>query len=276
MIFQLAGTLVFHIRQFDYFKLNFTLPHCVHCQTSWTSAWTKGASRGRTRTRARLGANRWEVLPRRGQRVDVGRPGGTRDTGWGYPWWDSRGDVKKRWVEEGGLTGFEMGAAVLSCTAFIGLVLPSHPGAVSVHILRVPLPSVTSHAHLHSDSANRLIFLEQWCQLFIPPFPSLSGCDWFSLSLSLSLMVSLSLQLFLFTVMRWHWLGVLLMPPYSFPRKCPRLDLCVCQRVIVCVFVWGVAARALACCALSARSFRIVCRMDVSLNGNWWVCMGQH
>lgn len=46
-----------------------------------------------------------------------------------------------------------------------------------------PLPFVTSHAHLHMDSANSLIFLEQWCQLFIPPSLPLfylSDWDWFS------------------------------------------------------------------------------------------------
>lgn len=52
------------------------------------------------------------------------------------------------------------------------------------------------------------------------------------------------------------------------------------RRVCVCVFlwgfVWGIAARALACCALSARSFRFVCGVDVWLNGNWWVCKGLH
>lgn len=70
------------------------LPHCVHCRASWTSAGVKRVSRGRTRGRARLVANQWEVRPRRCQRVDVGGPVGTKDTGWGYPWWGWRGDVK--------------------------------------------------------------------------------------------------------------------------------------------------------------------------------------
>lgn len=175
----------------------------------------------------------------------------------------------QEWSENNGYEGdsFEMGAAVLFCTAFIGLSVPSHLGSASVHVLCTPIPSKTSHTHLHSDSANRLIFREQWCQLFIPPLPSLfhlSNCDWLSLyPLSLILCLCLSLPL----VMRWHWLRLLLMPPCSCPRKCPRL---------VCVFVWGIAARALACWALSARSFRFVSRVEVWLNGNWWVCMGQY
>jgi len=42
----------------------------------------------------------------------------------------------------------------------------------------------------YSDSASRLIFLEQWCQLFIPPLPSLfhpTDCDWFPSLLSVTL-----------------------------------------------------------------------------------------
>lgn len=62
---------------------------------------------------------------------------------------------------EGGLSWSEMGAAALLLTAFIGLLLPSHPCSVSVHVLCIPLPSLTSPAHLHSDLASRLIFLEQ-------------------------------------------------------------------------------------------------------------------
>lgn len=95
--------------------------------------------------------------------------------------------------------------------------------ALLLHIYR-PFPPILSgpvsaspypppHALLHSDSANRLIFLEQWCQLFIPPLPSLfhlSDSDWLSLSPSVS--ITLCLCLSLLPVMRGLWLEILLMP----------------------------------------------------------------
>lgn len=62
----------------------------------------------------------------------------------------------------------QMGAVVLSCTAFIGLSLP--------------IPPWLCLCSPHCDSTNRLIFLEQWCQLFVPPLPSL-----FHLPVTLSL-----------------------------------------------------------------------------------------
>ena len=249
--------------------MNFILPHCGHCRTSWTSAWRMGASRGRTKTGARLVANQWEVRPWRSQRIDVGRPDGTRDSGWGYPWRDSRRNVKMMGKREVWL-GLRW---VLLCSPalhFIGLCLPSHPGCVFVHVLYTPLPSITSPAHLCSDSANRLIFLEQWCQLFIHPSPLIvsSDCDWLCLSLCHS--VSPFSRSWGDIGSEYCWC-----PCTHSPGNTPVwISVCVCVRL--CVFVWGIAARALACCASSASSFGFVCRLDVSLNGNWWVCMGQH
>lgn len=252
--------------------MNFTLPRRVHCRTSWTSAWMKGESRGRTRARARLAANQWEVLPWRGQRVDVRRPDGTRDTGWGYPWWDSRGDVKTVGMRVADCW-FDLVWDGCCCSLLHCIYRPFPPIPPRLCLcslpLRPPLPSVTSHAHLHSDSANRLIFLEQWCQLFIPSSPSLfhpSDCDWLSLSPFLPLSPTLSLPSPSHEVTLAQSTAD---APILIPQEMPPSGS-------LCVFVWGRAARALACGALSARSFRFVWRMDVSLNGNWWVCMGQH
>lgn len=178
-------TLVIHQSSYSgQAQIYFTLPHWVHCQASWTSAWTKGASRGRTRKKATLVANLWEVLPWTGQRVGVGRHGGTRDTGWGFPWWDSRKtmDVK----ENDSWSWWVWGVC---CCALLQDIYRPFPPLPPRLCPCIPLPSTPSpHALLHGDPANRLIFLEQWCQLFIPSLPSLfhlSDCDWLSLPLSL-------------------------------------------------------------------------------------------
>lgn len=217
-------------------------------------------------------ASQWEVLPWRGQEIDVGTPGGTRDTGWGYPWWDSKRVVindEAGWL---GLIWFEMGAAVLSCTEFIGLSLPSKPDFASVH-------------HLCTSS---------------PPWPPMHTCIWtlptawsfwnndlnclslhhshcfICLTETGSLPRRYPLSVPVLSVMRWHWLGILLTSSMLIPQEMLLSGVCVPVCVFLWGFVWGIAARALACCALSARSFRFVCGVDVWLNGNWWVCKGQH
>lgn len=147
-------------------------------------------------------------------------------------------------------------------TTFIGLSLPFYLGSASVHILCAPLPSKTSHADLHSDCAKRL-FLEQWCQLFIPPLPSLFELSLYPLSLSNSMPLSLPSPGHEVTLAQTS-----ADTPIPMTQEMPPPG--------VCVFVWGTAARALACCALSARSFRFVSWVEMWLNGNWWVCMWQY
>lgn len=137
-------------------RVNLSLPHCGHFQPSWTSAWRKGASRERTRKRARWLASRWAVLPRRGRRICAGRPDGTREIGWGSPWLDSRGQVK--------------------LMANRGVCLRDGCCCALLHSIYRPFCPVPSRLCLcspHCDPANTLIFLEQWCQLLVPPLPSL-------------------------------------------------------------------------------------------------------
>lgn len=146
-----------------------------------------------------------------------------------------------------------MGIAVLSCTVFIGLSVPSHPDCVFVpHTVTLP----TCWSFWNNDVNCWFLHCPR-CVVSSICAVSLSRCP-----------PTLSVPS--------PWLGALLMPPSSRHRKYPCLDLCVGLCVTVYVFVWGISARVLACCALTARSFGFVSRMDVSLNGNWWVCMAQH
>lgn len=144
-----------------------------------------------------------------------------------------------------------MGIAVHSCTVFIGLSVPSHPDCVFVpHTVTLP----TRWSFWNND-VNCWFLHCPHCVVSSICAVSLSRCP-----------PTLSVPS--------PWLGALLMPPSSHHRKYPCLDLCVGLCVTVYVFVWGISARVLACCALTARSFGFVSRMDVSLNGNWWVCTG--
>lgn len=98
----------------------------------------------------------------------------------------------------------------------------------SIYRSLCPGPSRLCLCSPHSDPANMLIFLEQWCQLLGPPLPWL-----------FCLISSVSLSHCLQTLpVPSPWLGALLMPPSSHHRKYPCLDpcVCVCVRQRMCLF----------------------------------------
>lgn len=90
-------------------------------------------------------------------------------------------EVREGFKLRAGLTWLKMGAALQSYTEFIGLPLPTHPS----------LPNFPCH-HWQWNCANRLISLEQWCQLFVPSSPWLFPLSDCCLTLSPRHHVSLS------------------------------------------------------------------------------------
>lgn len=193
----------------------------------------------KTRRRARWVASRWAALPARGQAVGAGRPGGTRETGWGSPCLDSRAEVKP-----------------LATSLWDGrCCAPLH----SIYRSVCPVPSRLRLCSPHSEPANTLIFLEQWCQLLGPPLAWLFLFNQFCFSFSLPPNSACPFSLARCTADA----------PIFAAQEIPLSgSMCVRLCATAYVSVGGIYARALACRALTARSFGFVSRMDV------WTWMG--
>lgn len=118
-----------------------------------------------------------------------------------------------------------MGTAVLSCIAFIGLSLPSHAAVFVLCVVTLPAGWSIWNNDVNYSSLHCLLrcVISPWALFLLLCLP-LSDAFFRLLSKTLSIPSP--------------WLRILLMPPCSFHRKCPCLDLCVCLGVNVYMFVW--------------------------------------